>query len=55
MRNKNLGFNMEQMVLIPIFVLDQETKSDPGQKLAARYATVKEVFRAHPNVLEVTA
>ena len=54
-RNKNLGFNMEQMVLIPIFVLDQETKSDPGQKLAARYATVKEAFRAHPNVLEVTA
>ncbi len=54
-KNKNLGFNMEQMVLIPIFVLDQETKSDPEQKLAARYATVKEAFRAHPNVLEVTA
>ncbi len=54
-KNKHLGFNMEQMVLMPIFVLDQETKSDPGQKLAARYATVKQAFLNHPNVLEATA
>ncbi|MCY3680274.1 MAG: ABC transporter permease [Gemmatimonadetes bacterium] len=54
-KNKNLGFNMEQMVLMPIFVLDQETKLDPGKKLAARYATVKEAFLAHPNALEATA
>ena len=40
-KNKRLGFNTEQMVLMRIFVLDQETKSDPGQKLAARYVTVK--------------
>ena len=54
-KNKHLGLNMEQMVLMPIFVLDQETKLDPGQKLAARYATVKEAFLAHPNALEATA
>ena len=52
-KNKRLGFNTEQMVLMRIFVFDQNTKSD--QRLAARYATVKEAFRAHPNVLEVTA
>ena len=52
-KNKRLGFNPEQMVLMRIFVFDQNTKSD--QRLAARYATVKEAFRAHPNVLEVTA
>ena len=52
-RNKNLGFNMDQMFLIPIFVFDQNTKSE--QKLASRYATVKEAFLAHPNVLEATA
>ena len=53
--DKSLGFNVDQMVLMPIFVLDQETESDPGQRLAARYATVKRAFLAHPNALEATA
>ena len=53
--DKRLGFNMDQMVLMPIFVLDQETESDPGRRLAARYATVKRAFLAHPNALEATA
>ena len=52
-KNKRLGFNKEQMVLMRIFVFDQNTKSD--QRLAARYATVKEAFLAHPNTLEATA
>lgn len=53
--NKRLGFNVDQMVLMPIFVLDQETEPDAGRRLAARYATVKQAFLAHPNALEATA
>ena len=52
-KNKRLGFNTEQMVLMDIFVFDQNTASE--QRLAARYATVKEAFLAHPNALEATA
>ncbi len=54
-KNKRMGFNMEQMVLMSIFVVDQETELDPGQRLAARYPTVKQAFLAHPNALEATA
>ena len=53
--DKRLGFNVDQMVLMPIFVLDQETEPDAGRRLAARYATVKRAFLAHPNALEATA
>ena len=40
-KNKRLGFNMDQMVIIPIFWTDQETKAQGERKLADRYATWK--------------
>ena len=53
--NKNLGFNMEQMVLIPIFATDQGTKLKEAKKLADRYTIIKQAFLDHPNALEATA
>jgi len=52
-KNKRLGFNMDQMVIIPIFVTDQELETT--EKLANRYVTIKQAFLAHPNALEATA
>ncbi len=53
--NKRLGFNVAQMVMMPVFVFDQETEPDAGRRLAARYATVKQAFLAHPNAIKATA
>ena len=54
-KNKRLGFSMDQMVIIPIFWTDQEVKSPREGLLAHRYVTIKQAFLAHPNALEATA
>jgi len=54
-QNKRLGFNMDQIVAIPIFLTDQETTAANAAKLAHRYQTIKQAFLAHPNAIEATA
>lgn len=54
-QNKRLGYNMEQVVVMPIFWTDQETKGPGEVKLAHRYQTIKQAFLAHPNAIEATA
>ena len=54
-RNKRLGFSMDQMVIIPIFQTDQEVKSPDERRLADRYVTIKQAFLAHPDALELSA
>jgi putative ABC transport system permease protein len=53
-RNKDLGYNMEQIVIVPLFWTDQESKS-VGNRLADRYVAIKQAFLNHPNVIEATA
>jgi len=55
MKNKRLGYNPRQMVFIPIFSTDQESKSMDEIRLADRYVTIKQAFLDHPNVIEATA
>jgi putative ABC transport system permease protein len=47
LKHKNLGYNKEQVVLIPLFFADVS--------LIPRYQTVKRVFQRHPNVLKIAA
>ncbi len=54
-QNKPLGFNMDQMVIVPIFGTDQDEKSLEEQLLADRYVTIKQAFLAHPDAIEATA
>ena len=55
LRNKDPGFNMEQVVLISIFGTEQQTVARDALKLADRYKVVKQAFLNHPNALEATA
>ena len=48
-RNKDLGFTREQIVLMPIFWHDRTVPD--GHQLMERFETVKEAFRQHPNVI----
>ena len=45
--NKKLGFEKEQVVVLPLFNTDRS--------LNARYQTVKQAFLEHPNVLKASA
>ena len=54
-KNKDLGFNMEQVVIVPIFVTDQSTTLRETLKLADRYQVVKRAFLNHPNVVGASA
>ncbi len=55
LRNKDLGYSMEQVVFLPIFGVDQWTTLKGTAKLADRYQTVKQAFTEHPTVLDATA
>ncbi len=53
-RTAKLGFNMEQMVLMPLFVMDQFLLTPNDVRLADRYITIKRVFLDHPDAIEAT-
>ena len=55
LRNKDLGFDMNQVVMIPIFANEQFTTDKDAPKLSDRYRVVKGAFLRHPSVLEGTA
>ena len=54
-RNKDLGFDKELVVGIPIFIYSRQLHHGNRDDLRWRIPTVKEVFMAHPNILKATA
>jgi len=54
-QNKDLGFDKDQLIVLPIFVSDRESKTNDDPWLVARYNTVKQTFLTHPNVLSASA
>ena len=54
-RNKDLGFDRELIVGIPLFIYSRQLHQGNRDDLRWRIPTVKEVFTAHPNILKATA
>lgn len=54
-RNKDLGFDKELVVGIPLFIYSRQLHQGNRDDLRWRIPTVKEVFTAHPNILKATA
>ena len=54
-QHKDLGFDKEHLVLLPIFKLDRRLKTNNDPWLVAQYNTVKQVFLEHPDVVSVSA
>ncbi|MDE2954807.1 MAG: ABC transporter permease, partial [Gemmatimonadota bacterium] len=53
-RNKDLGFDKELVVGIPIFIYSRQLHHGSSEDLRRRIPTVKEVFMEHPNILKAT-
>ncbi len=54
-RNKDLGFDKDLVVGIPIFIYSRQLHHGSSEDLRRRIPTVKQVFMAHPNILKATA
>ena len=54
-RNKDLGFDKELIVGIPIFIYSRQLHHGGPEDLRWRIPTVKQVFMAHPNIVKATA
>ena len=54
-QNKNLGFDKELIVGIPIFIYSRQLHHGGLEDLRRRIPTVKQAFMAHPNILKATA
>ncbi len=54
-QSKQLGFDREHFIILPLFLLDRENKTNQDPWLAARYNVVKQAFLESPNVLSATA
>ncbi len=54
-RNKDLGFDKELVVGIPIFIYSRQLHHGGSEDLRRRIPTVKQVFMAHPNIVKATA
>ncbi len=54
-RNKDLGFDKELIVGIPIFIYSRQLHHGSSEDLRWRIPTVKQVFMAHPNIQKATA
>ncbi len=54
-RNKDLGFDKDLVVGIPIFIYSRQLHHGGPEDLRRRIPTVKQVFMTHPNILKATA
>ena len=54
-QHKDLGFDKEHLVLLPIFEMDRRFKTNDDPWLVARYNTVKQAFLEHPDVVSASA
>ena len=55
LKNKDLGFDVEQVLIVPIFAMDQNLARKEAVKLADRHDVIKRAFLSHPNSLEAAA
>ena len=55
MQNKDLGFDKEAIVCLPVFSVDSARKRQEDEWLTDRYEAVKQAFLEHPNVLKASA
>lgn len=54
-QNKDLGFDKDLVVGIPIFIYSRQLHHGSSEDLRRRIPTVKQAFTAHPNILKATA
>ncbi|MCE2435548.1 MAG: ABC transporter permease [Candidatus Latescibacteria bacterium] len=54
-RNKDLGFDKELVIGIPIFIYSWQLHHSGSEDLRRRISRVKQSFMAHPNILKATA
>lgn len=54
-QNKDLGFDKELVVGIPLFIYSRQLHHGSSEDLRRRIPTVKQVFMAHPNIMKATA
>ena len=54
-QHKDLGFEKEHLVLLPIFRMDRDSKTNRDPWLAADYQTVKQAFLQHAQVVAASA
>lgn len=54
-QNKDLGFDQDQLIVLPIFVADRDIKTNDDPWLVGRYNTVKKTFLEHPNIHAISA
>ena len=52
---KNLGFQKDHILLLPVFYQARETQAAPEGSLSEDYNLVKQTFLQHPNVLKASA
>lgn len=55
MRSKDLGFDQEHIVYMPLFSTDRNQKRAYEGELSRKYNVVKDAFLQHPNILKVSA
>ena len=55
LQRKDLGFDKEHLVLLPIFRMDREGKTNRDPWLVADYQTVKQTFLQHAGVVSASA
>ena len=54
LKSKDLGFDSEQVVDMPIYQTDRNVPEE-NARMTDRYSVVKQAFLAHPNALEASA
>ena len=55
MSNKDLGFDKNHTIMVPIFLADRKLKSNNWDRLGHRHQMVKNTFLQHANIIEATA
>jgi len=53
--HKDLGFQKEHILLLPVFHQARESQTASGGSLSEDYSLVKQAFSQHPDVLKVSA
>ena len=54
LQNKNLGFDKENVIMLPMFRLDRQLGRSWQERLVFRHETVKQAFLKHPSIADAT-
>ena len=52
---RHLGFNQNDVIVVPLFIEDNRRKKDASERLCMQYNTVKREFLQHPDILKASA